>query len=229
MKHLIVNADDFGLTAGIHRGVEEAHQKGILTSASLLANGAAFDDAVVRACANPNLGVGVHLCLTGGHPVLPPHQVRSLLLGEDPFMPTLKAFLMKLFFQSLKPEELEEELRAQIRRVIAAGIDPTHLDSHKHVHLHPRIFRVVASLSREFGIPCVRKPFEKFSLSSLLRRSKNMGSRIAFKRVLINAAVRGFPPSWNSIAQEVSLHAATPFLRTDRVDFDPVGWRDGGG
>jgi chitin disaccharide deacetylase len=145
---LVVNADDFGLTVDVNRGIVDAHTRGILTATTLMANGSAFDDAVRRASQNPTLDIGVHLVLIGGRSVLKPERMlpatptellRSLLAGKTP---------------------LYEELRAQIQRILAAGLRPTHLDTHKHTHLVPAVLRVVARLGDEFDIRWVRRPFD---------------------------------------------------------------------
>lgn len=150
MKRLIINADDFGLTTGVNRAIIQAHQGGVLTSATLMAGGLAWREAVELSTANPGLGVGIHLTLTALRPVLPPEQVPSLVDRQGRFRRQLwRAPLWR-------KAEVEREWRAQIQRLLAAGLQPTHLDSHHHVHLWPGLTDVAAGLAREFGIPALR-------------------------------------------------------------------------
>ena len=148
MKRLVVNADDFGFTADVNEGIVEAHQRGILTSTTLMANGAAFDDAVRLSSQNPSLDVGCHLVLVGGRSALPPHQ---------PLPSSVPRLLAAIASRRIA---IHDELAAQVRKILAAGISPTHLDTHKHTHLAPPVLDAVACLAQEFGIPWVRRPFQ---------------------------------------------------------------------
>ncbi|MEK7752301.1 MAG: ChbG/HpnK family deacetylase [Acidobacteriota bacterium] len=125
---LIVNADDFGFTRDVNAGIVQAHREGILTATTLMANGAAFDDAVRLALETPALDVGAHLVLA-----------RAVLV------------------RSIR---MRDELRAQVEKILAAGIAPTHLDTHKHTHLLPWVLEAVARIGEEFKIPWVRRPFD---------------------------------------------------------------------
>jgi len=146
-KRLIINADDFGFTRDVNAGIIHAHRMGVLTSTTLMANGEAFDDAVKLARETPSLDVGVHLVLIQG---------RSVLTGRA-FPETWKQLLLsRLTWQT----NAYMELRAQIQKVLAAGIRPTHLDSHKHTHILPEVFRAVIRLAHEFSIPNVRLPLD---------------------------------------------------------------------
>lgn len=148
MKRLIINADDFGFTHDVNAGIVHAHRQGVLTSTTLMANGAAFDDAVRCAKETPSLDIGVHLVLVQG---------RSLLTGK-PFPERIKQLLAALAKRQL---DVYSELRAQINAIFAAGLRPTHLDSHKHTHIVPQIFLAAIRLAQEFGIPYVRLPLDK--------------------------------------------------------------------
>lgn len=180
MKRLIVNADDFGLTESVNRGIAEAHRRGIVTSTTLLANGAAFESAVALARAAPTLGVGVHLNLTEGQPVSNPSQVAGLLNEYGCFSGGPGKLMMRIVFGKVRPVELEGEFRAQIEKVRAAGIEVTHLDGHKHVHMLPGIFPIVLRLARESGIGAVRLAVERpMSVSRLLRRNGGAAAEVA--------------------------------------------------
>jgi chitin disaccharide deacetylase len=152
-KQLIVNADDFGFTPDVNQGIVEAHQRGILTATTLMANGEAFDDALRLARAAPTLDIGCHLVLIGG---------RSPLTGR-PYPLTVPRLVAALARRELSAYE---ELRAQTRRIVDAGVHPTHLDTHKHTHLAPPVLDAVARIGEEFGIRWVRRPFD-FPMSSL--------------------------------------------------------------
>ena len=147
-RRLIVNADDFGFSRDVNRGIVEACQDGILTAATLMANGAAFDDAVALARANPSLDVGCHLVLVSGPSVA--HPGRGLPAK-------VSGLLAALARGRIDPEQ---EMDAQIRRILAAGIQPSHLDTHKHTHLLPTVLEAVARLARRHSIPWVRRPFD---------------------------------------------------------------------
>ncbi len=146
-KQLVVNADDFGFTPDVNAGIIEAHRHGILTAATMMANGVAFDDAVRLARETPTLDLGVHLVLVSG---------RSVLTGE-PLPLTVKDLLVAMARRRIR---VYDEMRAQIERIVQAGIQPSHLDAHKHTHLAPPILKAVARLGEEFGIRWVRRPFD---------------------------------------------------------------------
>ena len=148
MRQLIINADDFGFTRDVNAGIVHAHRHGVLTSTTLMANGDAFDDAVRLAREAPSLDVGCHLVLVQG---------RSLMTGEA--LPEKPGQL--LIALAKKRIDVYRELRTQIERIVAAGIQPTHLDSHKHTHIVPSVFRTVVRLAQEFGIPFVRLPLDE--------------------------------------------------------------------
>jgi predicted glycoside hydrolase/deacetylase ChbG (UPF0249 family) len=137
LKYLITNADDFGFTRDVNEGIVHAHREGILTATTLMATGAAFDHAVALARENPELDVGVHLVLVGSEGY--PATVARLVAG-------------------LGRMRIHDELARQIRKVMDAGMRPTHLDTHKHTHLLPPVLEAVARLSEEFKIPWVRRP-----------------------------------------------------------------------
>jgi hopanoid biosynthesis associated protein HpnK len=168
MKNLIVNADDLGWTPGVNRGIAEAHRNGIVTSTSLLANGSAFDDGVQTVRALPRLGVGVHLNLSDGKPVALAGQLPSLLGKNGEFSDSPEALLFRLTAKSLNTKEVETEWNAQIEKVRAAGLRPTHLDGHKHVQMLPGLFAIVLRLAKKHGIAAVRVSHESSSLRAAL-------------------------------------------------------------
>jgi predicted glycoside hydrolase/deacetylase ChbG (UPF0249 family) len=176
---LIVNADDFGFTQDVNAGIVEAHRHGILTATTLMANGDAFDDAVALARETRSLDVGCHLVLVQGCSVADP--ARQL--------PATVAELARALLQGKLP--VYEELRAQVRKIVRAGIRPTHFDTHKHTHLLPPVLDAVARLAHEFRVPWIRRPFD-FGIDSGARITKSaiaVGMRITrpgFARALGN-------------------------------------------
>jgi chitin disaccharide deacetylase len=181
MRNLIVNADDLGWTAGVNRGIAEAHRHGIVTSTSLLANGRAFADAVKAASEMPGLGVGVHLNLSDGAPTAPAEQVKSLLNEEGQFDGGPESLLMQLTTKSLKLKEVEKEWDAQIEKVRGAGIRPTHLDGHKHVQMLPGLFGIALRLAKRHGIEAVRVSHEASPLRTALSDG-NESTGVALKQ-----------------------------------------------
>ena len=171
-----MNGDDFGLTKGVNAGIVEAHIRGILTSASLLANAPGTNEAIQLARQNPKLGVGCHLALVDADPVQPASEVPTLAPGGH-FRPTWQAFIVDALAGRIALNEVERELTAQIQRLTTAGLTLTHLDTHKHVHAFPPVFNIVARLAHRFGISTVRIPFEPRSLSLVASYFSRRGAR----------------------------------------------------
>jgi predicted glycoside hydrolase/deacetylase ChbG (UPF0249 family) len=153
-RRLIVNADDLGLHEGINAGVFHCHAQGIVTSASLCANGVAFDDAVRGVRSAPSLDVGIHLTVVGGEAPLCPHLPTLAPSGRLPH--TFSRLFRDLALRRVKAAEIALEMTAQVARVRDSGIAVSHLDSHQHVHLHPSILPLVIDIARRFGIRAVR-------------------------------------------------------------------------
>lgn len=167
MKRLIVNADDFGLCAGVSRGILQAHRNGIVTSATILANAPGFDEALALARTAPALGLGVHLNLTWGRPVTRPEEVPSLVRGDGAFAFPAWRLPLAIALGRIALEDVRREWAAQIARVRCAGLAPTHLDSEKHVHLFPPLFGVALLLARAEGILAIRAGGEQGMLRRL--------------------------------------------------------------
>jgi len=177
LKYLIPNADDFGYTRDVNDGIVHAHRHGILTATTLMATGAAFDHAVTLALQNPSLDVGVHL----------------VLVGSEGFPPTVARLIGEIARGRIR---VYDELSAQVRKVLDAGLRPSHLDSHKHTHLLPPVLEAVARIAAEFQIPWVRRPFD-YPLSGgsapwpRQMVSKGLGfARARFHRVLTRYGCR---------------------------------------
>jgi predicted glycoside hydrolase/deacetylase ChbG (UPF0249 family) len=157
---LIVNADDFGLTPGVNRAIAELYRAHALSSATLMATGAFFDDAVALAHANPQLEVGCHILLVDGTPALPPEQIPTLCPNGQSFRPSLARFVADLFTFRIRASEIVAEANAQIQRLQDAGLRVSHLDTHKHTHLLSGILRPLLAAARACEVPAIRNPFE---------------------------------------------------------------------
>ena len=167
LKQLIINADDFGLTEGINRGIIQAYNNGILTSASLMANMPAFENAVFLLRESPNLGVGAHLNIVRGKPILPKKTISSLVESEGNFYSFFQV-LKRLLLSRFNFDEIESEFRAQIKKILSYGVCITHLDTEKHLHFFPSILKILLKLAKEFRINKIRsfKQDSRFAMSS---------------------------------------------------------------
>ena len=173
VRRLIINADDFGLTRGVNRAIVEAHEHGIVTSATLMANGPAFEDAAQRAKSNPRLSVGCHVVLVDGLPVLPRGKTPSLSdkkAHDGCFYDSLNRFVLRAVSGRFDADEIEAEATAQIRQLQAAGVSVFHFDTHKHTHMFPPVLRPLLRAARACGIPAVRNPFGPLYVSTLAKR-----------------------------------------------------------
>ena len=167
-RRLIVNADDFGLTLPITQGIIDAFERGILTSASIVATGAAFDRAAQYAASHHDLDSGVHLMIVHGAPVLAPENVASLVQPDGMFLPGYGEFMARYLSGGVRDEEVEAEWSAQIARLRGAGVRITHLDSVQHLHLVPGLFRIALRIARANGILAMRFP----RVPTVLRRAE---------------------------------------------------------
>jgi hopanoid biosynthesis associated protein HpnK len=158
---LIVNADDFGLTSGVNRAIVELHRAGVVTSASLMARANATGEAIDLAVRTPTLGVGCHLILVDGEPVLPPDQIPTLVDSRSGCFPSsLNTFLARLFTGRIRSIEIEAEVGAQIDFLKQRGVRLTHVDTHKHTHIFPGVLTPLLRAARRRGIRAIRNPFE---------------------------------------------------------------------
>jgi hopanoid biosynthesis associated protein HpnK len=209
MKRLIVNADDFGFTRGVNAGIVRAYKTGIVTSTTIMANGEAFEDAIELAGANPGLGVGCHLSVVGGRPVAQRSEVRSLVDNDGALPATLTKLMIRLARGSVSTDEIANEFRSQLERVILAGIRPTHLDTHKHSHTHPQVMKALARAASEFEINCVRNPFEGIFVPTRLSSL----SKVAFlKQYALSAAIQPGAAQFKRLARAHSLRTPDRFF-----------------
>jgi predicted glycoside hydrolase/deacetylase ChbG (UPF0249 family) len=208
VRRLIINADDFGLTSGINRAIFAAQDRGIVTSATLMANAGAFDEAtaLARSMAESGgrFGVGCHVVLLDGEPLLPANRVSSLLQpgtrNGGRFRESLNQFVVASFRHKLKPEEIEAEATAQMERIRRAGVQISHFDTHKHAHMFPAVLRPLLRAARACNVTAVRNPFGQvwpLPLSSLVR------TRQAWKRLAQLNVLRGLA---SQFGREVTAH-----------------------
>lgn len=158
MRRLIVNADDFGYTSGVNRAILEAHSHGVVTSATLMANGPAFAEAVQLAGTVPKLSIGCHVVLTDGEPVLGAERLPSLTSGSH-FRDGMIAFAARAIAGRIDGDEIAAEASAQILKIQSAGIAVSHVDTHKHTHLFPKILQPLLRAAANCGVRAVRNPF----------------------------------------------------------------------
>lgn len=182
MKQLIVNADDFGLTPAVNRGIIRAFQDGIVTSASLLVTGTAFEDAVTLSRQNPILDVGLHVALVGERSVLGREVLPTLVDESGRFPRTSGEFFRRAFLGRINWEEVERELAAQFARFQQTGLQLSHVDSHQHLHMFPPIFQIVSRLTLRMDNVWVRNaasPWGKSSPVPIRRWLEQLGLNLA--------------------------------------------------
>ena len=183
-RFLIVNADDFGRSEFVNAGIAEAFRRGIVTSTSIVANGAGFGSAVALVPQLEGLGIGIHLVLSEHEPVLPPSQIPSLVTKDGRF-PSRRRQLMNLAADPRTSDDALKEWDAQISKVLASGIRLDHIDGHGHCHAHPRVAGAVVALAERYGIAQVRVPVEPMSW----RPERISARRFAGKLALNSAAL----------------------------------------
>ena len=158
MRRLIVNADDFGLTSGVNRGIAKGNSEGIITSATVMANSRAFEEAVQVAKLQTSLKTGCHVVLIDGAPLT--RQASTLTTNSSRFRSSLKEFAAAAVRKQISASEIQQEAEAQICRIQAASLNVTHVDSHKHTHMFPHVLRPVLRAAKTCGVRAVRNPFE---------------------------------------------------------------------
>jgi predicted glycoside hydrolase/deacetylase ChbG (UPF0249 family) len=168
----VINADDLGLHEAINEGIVLSHQRGIVTSASIVPCGIAFNDALARLKTCPALAVGVHLTLVEERPILPQELIPSLVNKSGAMPSNYAAFAQRWLIGRIREEDVVNELEAQINRVLSVGITPSHLDSHQHVHCLPGIWGIVMRLAKKYRVRYLRLPHcENVLADATLRES----------------------------------------------------------
>ena len=173
MLKIIINADDFGLNEKVNEGILRSFGDGILRSASLMANGNSFEQAVGIINSNPNLDIGVHLTLVEEKPILDIDKIPTLVNKNGNFRTHAIEFARKYFSEKISLEEIKKEFTAQIEKILDHGIKISHIDSHQHLHMLPKILDITIELANQYNIKFVRFPKEKFN-SYMFRNFKSI-------------------------------------------------------
>jgi hopanoid biosynthesis associated protein HpnK len=185
MKKLIITSDDFGLSRGVNSAVEKGWREGILTCASIMPGGAAFNEAVKIAGRNPGLQVGLHLTLVQGQAVLPPSQIPDLVNESGCFSDHPVSAGMRYFFDKGLYKQILREIEAQIERVMDAGIRLSHIDGHLNIHLHPTVFGFLSDLMPRYGITSFRLSRERLSHNLRFDQQRRLAKTV--ERVIFGA------------------------------------------
>ena len=186
-RRLIVCADDFGRDLAVNEAVEIAHRDGILSTASLMVAAPEAADAVQRARRLPGLRVGLHLVLVDGAAVLPPGDIAGLVAPDGRFDHNQVRAGFRYFFAPGTRRQLAAEIRAQFEAFSATRLTLDHVNSHKHMHLHPTVARLIVEIGRDYGMRAVRLPTEP---ASVLRRAFPDGRHLSAPYALAVAALR---------------------------------------
>jgi chitin disaccharide deacetylase len=198
LRRLVINADDFGLTAGVNRAIAEAHARGVLTSTTVMAHSAAFDDASRLHAQNPRLGIGCHIVLVDGAPVVAPHLVPSLLQHGTSFRRTLTQVGLAVARGRINAAEVEAEAIAQMSALQSAGLRLSHFDTHKHVHVFPSLLKPLLRAARACGIQAVRNPF---SPARCLPWEQVLRHPEMWRRFVAVSLFRGFAPDFRRLVE----------------------------
>ncbi len=170
MKYIITNADDFGLSDNINTGIARCMREGIVKSASLLVNAKGTLHAVELARNQPQIDLGIHLCLVQGKPLSNPKDIPSLIGNNGYFLKNHFDFLIKLWLNKINLQEVESECRLQIQKALSYNLCFTHIDTHQHLHIHPKIIKIITRLAGFFGIRYLRYPIEQpYNIMQLLK------------------------------------------------------------
>ena len=224
MRTLVINADDLGFAPGVNRGIFDAHAAGTVSSASMIVTAPAFAEAAEQARREaPQLGVGLHLNLVTGAPLA---NVPSLVDPATGRFHPLDALVRRGLAGQVDPAEVRRECEAQLAALVAAGITPTHLDSHRHVHAMPGILPAVAAVAHDAAIPVVRRPLDRVSLLDPVASAKMLVVHAAWRTALTGVAPahRGLlarAPHFRGIAMQGMPDIRDRLLAT--IDQLPIG------
>jgi hopanoid biosynthesis associated protein HpnK len=185
VRRLIINADDFGLTPGVNRAIVEAHQYGVVTSTTLMANALAFEQAVQFAKADPKWGIGCHVVLLDGEPLVDPARLGTLVARKNGnlFRDGVSGFALRALAGRIDSDQVEAETTAQIRKLQSHGISVSHVDTHKHTHMFPAALTGILRAARTCGVSAIRNPFEVLA-SNFIGLQRGLWKRYAQVRTL---------------------------------------------
>ena len=174
MCNYIISADDFGLAAGINRGIIEGFKKGIITSASICANGRSFEEAILLVKENPGLDIGLHIVLIEEKPLSDPSLIKSLVNKNGLLFKKNYQFLLRYFLGAIRKEDIEQEIREQFRKAFKSGLKVTHVDSHRHLHILPGILNIIIKLCQEYKVFSVRCSYQPLAVREIFSCSVNI-------------------------------------------------------
>jgi hopanoid biosynthesis associated protein HpnK len=179
----------------VNEAVERAHVDGILTAASLMVAGEGAADAVERAGRLPNLGVGLHVVLVDGQPILPPEQIPALVGPDGWFQPDMVKTAFAIAFNPAARAQMRAEVKAQFAAFAATGLSLDHVNAHKHFHMHPMITSAILDAGRDLGIPAMRVPVEHgssgFGPAAMRWWAGLLGRRLKARGIMVNDQVMG--------------------------------------
>jgi len=204
VRRLIVTADDFGLAVPVNEAVEEAHQRGVLTTAGLMVGAEAAADAVTRARRLGTLEVGLHITLVRGRPVLPPSEVPDLVGRDGQFRWNLVRAGLAFFFRPAVQRQMEREIRAQFEAFARTGLEGGHVDVHNHMHLHPTVLTLVLRIGRDYGMRSMRLPAEPGAYAALAPFLALLRRRLRREGIVTNDWVLGLAHSGDMDASRVA-------------------------
>jgi hopanoid biosynthesis associated protein HpnK len=191
-RRLIVNADDFGRSHSINLAVAQAHDGGVLTTASLMVNEEGFEEAVALSRQRPRLGVGLHLALICGHSALAPEEIAGLVDPQRRFSDNPVAVGFRYYLNRKLVPQLQAEIEAQFKKFQATGLRLDHVNGHLHLHLHPVVFRILRARAKEWGLTHLRLTCEPFWMNTRLARGRwlyRIGHALIHRR--LSAEARG--------------------------------------
>ncbi len=235
--HVILSADDFGLSRGVNEAIEQAHRSGLLSTTSLMVAGPAAADAVRRARAMPKLRVGLHLVVIEG-PAAQPSASPGLVDAAGQFPSDQLRLGLNYFARPAIRRQLQHEIRAQYQAFVATGLRLDHANAHKHMHLHPTVGRMMIEVGLEFGLPAIRVPAEPPAIMAALGVPQRSGARAlyAWTRLLRSQARRAglrtndhaFGIAWSGHMTTARLAALAPRLPggLSEIYFHPATHRD---
>jgi chitin disaccharide deacetylase len=171
-RRVILTGDDFGLTPAVNAAIVQAHREGILTCASLMINGPAWQEAVDLAKAHPDICLGLHLTLIQGRAVLPPRRIPHLVDTQGNFRRQPVGAGLTYFLSRQARQEIGLELEAQVEKMLHAGLRPWFVNGHLNIHLHPAVWPLVRQLAEQYSIPAVRLARENLGVTLSLNRQR---------------------------------------------------------
>ena len=211
MKRLIINADDLGFAPGVNRGILECHRAGSVTSASMMVNTPAFDEAAALARDTPTLDVGLHFNLLSGSPLTDVPTLANPRTGQ---FHSLAELARRAFAGRVAADDVRRECSAQLQALLHAGIAPTHIDSHRHTHALPGILKPVLQCASDVGVRFVRRPLDRLVMTDPIASAKMSILHAAWRlavRGLTRAELRFVDdaPAFRGIALQgaVDLHS----------------------